>query len=178
MIILVVGGMNSGKSKYAEDIIRTRFSDLRGYYIATMIPYGEFGQEKIAKHKAMREDIGLETIEDPYLEHLDEIYELDKELVNRLTDDSLNKKVILMEDLSNLIANYMFERKSDYKPVFNKLLELGEKNELIIVALRMDEKDESQGYDAATIAYIKEMNKEIELISDIADEVVYMNNLE
>lgn len=60
MIILVVGGMNSGKSKYAEDIIRTRFSDLRGYYIATMIPYGEFGQEKIAKHKAMREDIGLE----------------------------------------------------------------------------------------------------------------------
>ena len=42
----------------------------------------------------------------------------------------------------------------------------------------MDEKDESQGYDAATIAYIKEMNKEIELISDIADEVVYMNNLE
>lgn len=37
MIILVVGGMNSGKSKYAEDIIRTRFSDLRGYYIATMI---------------------------------------------------------------------------------------------------------------------------------------------
>lgn len=72
----------------------------------------------------------------------------------------------------------MFERKSDYKPVFNKLLELGERNELIIVALRMDEKDESQGYDAATIAYIKEMNKEIELISDIADEVVYMNNLE
>lgn len=178
MIILVVGGMNSGKSKYAEDIIRTRFSDLRGYYIATMIPYGEFGQEKIAKHKAMREDIGLATIEDPYLEHLDEIYELDKELVNRLTDDSLNKKVILMEDLSNLIANYMFERKSDYKPAINKLLKLGERNELIIVALRMDEKDESQGYDAATIAYIKEMNKEIELISDIADEVVYMNNLE
>ena len=178
MIILVVGGMNSGKSKYAEDIIRTRFSDLRGYYIATMIPYGKFGQEKIAKHKAMREDIGLETIEDPYLEHLDEIYELDKELVNRLTDDSLNKKVILMEDLSNLIANYMFERKNDYKPTINKLLELGERNELIIVALRMDEKDESQGYDAATIAYIKEMNKEIELISDIADEVVYMNNLE
>ncbi len=169
MITLVIGGMNSGKSKYAEDIIRTKYKDLKGYYIATMIPYGEFGEEKIAKHRAMRGDLELTTIEDPYLDESLDI--ISKEANDR-------RMVLIMEDLSNLIANYMFERKTDYNGAIGRLVSLGEKHELIIVALSLDANDKSQSYDTETINYITEMNKAIERISSVADNVVYMNNLE
>lgn len=162
MITLVYGGMNSGKSKYAEDIIRKEYSELPGYYVATMIPYGEFGEEKIAKHRAMREDLGLTTIEDPYLEKIDTI------------DGGY---VILMEDLSNLIANYIFERDEDYKGAINRLIQLSENNELIIVALKLDENDSSQKYDEQTVRYIKEMNEAIAMISSKADRVVDVNEV-
>lgn len=176
MITLIIGGMNSGKSKYAEDIIRNEYSELPGVYLATMIPYGEFGQAKIAKHRAMREDIGLVTIEDPYLELLDMIHDSSIEVSDELSDETaknaVTKKVILMEDLSNLIANYMFERKSDYTRALDRLIELGQRDEIIIVALKLDEHDESQGYDESTIRYIKEMNDAIARISKVAARVV------
>lgn len=174
MISIVIGGMDSGKSEYAENLVRRllrgtdddKGATIRGCYLATMIPYGEFGRKKIEKHRAMRSDMELETVEDPYLDNIGAIEEAD---------------IILLEDLSNLIANYMFERKADYRTSLDSLIKLGDGigKELIIVALRLDENEKADGgagdkYDEQTKKYISTMNEAIEYICSKSDFVAEM----
>ena len=92
MMTLVIGGAASGKSEYAENLIlRTRES--HRIYLATMQPYDRECQVRIQRHRAMRAEKGFETLE-------------------RYTDlagvsvpvDS----VVLLECMSNLVANEMF----------------------------------------------------------------------
>lgn len=92
MITLVYGGSASGKSEYAESLLKDRTGTK--YYVATMEPFGEEGARRIARHRELRKGKGFETVER---------YTALKEL--RLKDTN---GAVLLECLGNLAANELF----------------------------------------------------------------------
>ena len=96
MFVLITGGSGSGKSEYAENRA-VRLSNETGlplYYIATMKPFGEEGRKRVERHQKLRFGKGFLTVE---------------RYVN-LKELKLPKEgVVLLECLSNLTANEMFE---------------------------------------------------------------------
>lgn len=98
MLYLITGGSGSGKSEYAENIAKELYNRLSAenlIYAATMKPYGEIAQKRIKRHRALREGKGFKTVECYYN-------------LQNLTVDS--NSVVLLECISNLTANEMFER--------------------------------------------------------------------
>ena len=93
MFTLVIGGSASGKSDYAERHVLSLGGDGPRIYIATMEPFGEEAQARIARHHAMRRDRGFETIE---------CYR------NAGTVRLPENSNVLLEDLGNLAANELF----------------------------------------------------------------------
>ncbi len=93
MFTLVIGGSASGKSDYAERHVLSLTGDGPRVYIATMEPFGEEAQVRIARHHAMRRDRGFETIE--CYRHIGTV---------NLPENSN----VLLEDLGNLAANELF----------------------------------------------------------------------
>ena len=98
MLIVVTGVSGSGKSEYAEQICCKLSGDRKKYYIATMQPYGEEGKKRILRHHRLRSGKGFETIEQ-YM-HIGEAAE-------RIS----NKPVVLLECMSNLLANELQIKK-------------------------------------------------------------------
>lgn len=96
MFALITGGSGSGKSEYAENRATelARKTGLPLYYIATMRPFGEEGRKRVERHQRLRLGKGFHTIE---------CYVNLKELKLPKTG------VVLLECLSNLTANEMFE---------------------------------------------------------------------
>lgn len=100
MLYLVTGGSGSGKSAYAEQTAVNLYADRKSggrlYYVATMYPYedGET-EQRIERHRSMRRGKGFETIE-----CYTELAALEKAAVCR--------DVLLLECMSNLLANEMF----------------------------------------------------------------------
>ena len=92
MLILVTGGNGSGKSRFAESVAAGY--DGKRYYAATMIPYGPEGEARKRRHIAQREGLGFITVECPF--GLGEVPAGENDLV-------------LLEDVSNLLANVMFD---------------------------------------------------------------------
>ncbi len=95
MLIYVYGGSGSGKSAYAEQRIVDSGEAVR-YYVATMEPFGEEGRRRIARHRTLREGKGFLTIECPVC-----IEQLELEV----------RGAVLVEDLSNLLANEIWSAK-------------------------------------------------------------------
>ncbi len=101
MLYLVTGGSGSGKSEYAEQLaVRQSLSCFpeRGklYYIATMYPCDAECLDRIEKHRFMRKDRGFTTIE---------CYHHPEKLSFKKED------VVLLECMSNLIANEMYQKE-------------------------------------------------------------------
>ena len=100
MLYLITGGSGSGKSEYAEKIAaskhRSEFQDGNLYYVAAMYPYDEECRERIRKHRAMRKGKGFQTVE--CFTHLEKI-------------QVGNKDVVLLECMSNLLANEMYRKE-------------------------------------------------------------------
>ena len=91
MLSLIIGGSASGKSEYAErHVLRLPG---RRIYLAAMEPWDDECRARIAKHRAARAGRGFETVE-RY-----------RELSGLTVPPDGN---ILLEDLSNLLANEMF----------------------------------------------------------------------
>ena len=53
MLHLITGGSGSGKSGYAERQVQMAGPGRR-IYIATMIPYGEDGRQRVERHRKLR----------------------------------------------------------------------------------------------------------------------------
>lgn len=114
MLYLVTGGSGSGKSEYAEALVQKlrgksgqeasdeekQGSDDGVWYLATMIPYGAETEKKIARHRKMRKDKGFLTKE-CYLDL--------KGFVREEEIKGNRPSVVLLECMSNLTANEMFE---------------------------------------------------------------------
>ena len=96
MLAVITGGSGSGKSEYAESIATSlaRRDGLPLYYIATMRPFGEEGKRRVERHRKLRSGKGFETVE---------CY------VNLKGQTLPEKGVVLLECMSNLTDNEMFE---------------------------------------------------------------------
>ena len=88
---LVIGGSASGKSRYAEALVQSQPKPR--LYLATMQPYDAECEARIARHRAQRADKGFKTIE---------CY------VNLEAATIPSGGSLLLEDLSNLLANELY----------------------------------------------------------------------
>ena len=61
MMVLVTGAASSGKSAYAEQVACALAAPY--YYLAAMRPFGDEGQRRIKRHRALRAGKGFQTIE-------------------------------------------------------------------------------------------------------------------
>ena len=107
MLTVVTGGSGSGKSAFAEDRVLS-FGEAKRIYIATMHPYDEESRKRVVRHRKMRAGKGFETIE---------CYTgLKKVQVPR-------NSVVLLECMSNLVANEMFEENGAREKTVGEILE-------------------------------------------------------
>ena len=130
-LILVAGENGSGKSRCAENIVAQTTG--RRYYIATL--------RRVEKHRRQRRDLRFTTLELPH----------------RVGAAAVeNGSVVLLEDVSNLLANAMFERGGNEESVYGDIEALLSRCRVLvavtITGLRED------GYDGETAAYIRALN--------------------
>ena len=157
-LILFIGKNSSGKSIYAEKLISTMGNGKR-YYIATMIPSDEPGFKRVERHRAQREGLGFETIEIPYgFEAL-------------TLDENSN---VLLEDVSNLLANIIFEKKETSGSVLREIEILRKKCQTLVVITISGLVDGD--YDEETNAYVSTMNALNEQLVALADTVYEMKD--
>ena len=163
MMILVTGGSGSGKSAFAEDKVLS-FGEARRIYIATMYPFDMESKKRISRHRNMRAGKGFETVE---------CYTNLKELL--LPKDS----VVLLECMSNLAANEMFQKDGAKESTVEEILEgvreiAGHVRHLVIVTNEIF--SEAALYEGETETYRKylgEINRRIGEMADQVYEVVY-----
>lgn len=155
--ILISGGNGSGKSVFAEQLV-SQTSGKR-YYIATMHPQTEDNHARIQKHRRQREGLGFETLELPY--------ELDGAAVDE-------NSVVLLEDVSNLLANALFEKNGSVTAVLEDICRLKDRCKLLIAVTISGLQD--QGFDAETSAYINGLNRLNQQLFHLADAAFTMEN--
>ena len=163
MMTVVTGGSGSGKSAFAEDKI-VSFGPAKRIYIATMHPYDEESHKRVARHQKMRAGKGFETVE---------CYTGLKNL------DFPENAVVLLECMSNLAANEMFEEKGAGEKTVEAVLEGIKKlrsqvRHLVIVTNEIF--SDGMVYDKETENYqrlLGRINAYLAEISDVCYEVVY-----
>ena len=166
MITVVIGGSGSGKSDYAEALL----DDFSGqkYYVATMQIYDDEMRRKVERHRMRRSNKGFETIE----QHKD-IAEVIPVIAEA---DRSGMKAVLIECISNLVANEMFADNVDNKTdtadkILSEIKQVAEVvDELVIVTNNVAE--DGIDYDSTTLEYIRTISDVNIGLSQMADKVV------
>lgn len=163
MITLITGGSGSGKSAYAEAVV-TDFGRLNRIYIATMFPFDEESRRRIKRHQAMRAEKNFTTIE---------CYTGVKNL------EIPPASCVLLECMSNLTANEMFQAQGAGEDTVKEILEgirsLDRQAEQLVIVTNEIFSDGAE-YDEETRKYQKNLgrlNREIALMAEEVTEVVY-----
>ena len=95
MLTFIFGGSASGKSEYAEQYAASLAHNCNAplFYLATMCANDTESKQRIERHRKMRADKSFQTIE-----------------VSKAIDSIAvgSDSVVLLECLSNLLANEMF----------------------------------------------------------------------
>jgi len=154
---LVLGPNGSGKSLYAEDLAVQSGAPL--LYIATMVPQNEENHRRIEKHRLQRQGKGFQTVELSWA--LEEA---------PVTEDT----VVLLEDVSNLLANGMFQQGADETAALDKILALAERCRRLIAVSISGLSDE--GYSGETAEYIHALARLNEELTRRARRVTEMQN--
>ena len=164
MLVVVTGGSGSGKSAFAEETVLS-LGEARRIYIATMQAFDEESHRRIRRHRHMRAGKGFETIE--------RYTELDELLIPK-------DCVVLLECMSNLVANEMFSGADIVSEdvvvghILQGIKSLSAKvDELVIVSNNVFE--DGISYDATTQAYIRALgriNTGVATLADTVTEVV------
>ena len=159
MMVLVTGGSGSGKSAFAEDKILS-FGQGRRIYIATMHPYDEESYKRVARHQKMRAGKGFETVE---------CYTGLKEA--ELPEDC----IVLLECMSNLVANEMFEEtgagEKTVEAVMEGIRNLKKKARHVVIVTN-EIFSEAASYEGDTVRYQEYLGKINQEMGKMADEVV------
>ena len=159
MFILVTGGSGSGKSAFAEDKILSLGQGKR-FYIATMHPYDEESYKRVERHRKMRAGKGFETVECyTGLENLE------------FPQDA----IVLLECMSNLAANEMFEESGAGADTVEAVLRGVRKlksqvRHLVIVTNEIF--SEAASYEGDTVRYQEYLGKINQKLGEMADQVV------
>ena len=155
MISLIIGGSACGKSAFAENMLSQTDSKNK-IYIATMLKYGDAETlARINKHKKMREKKNFKTLECPYS-------------LGELT--FLKTDAILLECMSNLVANEMFVKNNQNieNEIINAVNNINAKD-IIIVTNNVFE--DTLDYSEETKNYLKTLAKVNIALAKIATNV-------
>ncbi len=154
---MISGGNGSGKSRYAESLIAKTTGPR--YYIATMQPQTEENYRRIQKHIGQRSGLGFVTLE------------LAAQVQNaNVTKDS----VVLLEDVSNLLANTIFTSGGTMETVWQDILALRSRCKLLAAVTIAGLP--SNGYDGETASYINDLNILNQRLYDHSDAAVTMKD--
>nr|WP_295277238.1 bifunctional adenosylcobinamide kinase/adenosylcobinamide-phosphate guanylyltransferase [uncultured Blautia sp.] len=159
MMTVVTGGSGSGKSAFAEDKILS-YGARKRIYIATMHPYDEESLQRVARHRKMRAGKGFETVE----------------CYTGLNDlDFSENTAVLLECMSNLAANEMFEENGAGEKTVEAVLKGIEKlknqvRHLVIVTNEIF--SEAAFYEGDTVRYQEYLGIINQSMGKMADEVV------
>lgn len=158
MIALITGGSGCGKSTYAERLVDAIATHQR-YYVATMRIYDQESERRVARHRAQRAGYGYQTIECP---------------LNLLSVEVEPSATILVECLSNLVANEMFDG-GDPDCIFPAIEALSRKHAHLVLVSN-DVFADGVTYEASTKNYIEklaQLNLQVAQLADLVVEVVY-----
>ena len=162
MLVLIEGANNSGKSHFAEQycVSAAQVSGGRKLYIAAMIPFGAEGAARVQKHLRQRSGLGFDTIEEPY--SLDSI-------------PAGKNDTVLLEDLSNLLANRLFGLKDAgaESSCLTQVLDLSRRCALLAVVTISGLAPEA-GQDEATKGYIASLARLNDALRRAASEAFFM----
>jgi len=155
MIIYVSGGSGSGKSAFAEGLI-VRGECSNRLYIATMQPFGEEAARRIRRHRQQRSGKGFQTIECP------------TDLAALFIKPN---HAVLLEDLSNLLANEWFSSRRDGAEdrVLSGLCHLTGQADLTVI-VGNDVFSDGSDYDGETAAYLAALARTNTRAAAMADE--------
>lgn len=166
MIHLITGGSASGKSAYAEQLIREETEAANRIYLATMIKGRDSeNADRIQKHRERRAGMDFRTVECPV----------------RLQDLEIPKgAAILLEDLPNLLANEMFSPAGSGEDALPSVLDglrhlMKQAGNLYIVTGEVFA-ESLTAYDAMTLRYLEVLGEIHRMLGEKADtvtEVVY-----
>ena len=163
MLSIIIGGSGSGKSAFAEDLV-CRLPGRR-IYIATMTARDPESLRRIAKHRRAREGYGFQTLERG--RDLAGAAESESELPARAN--------VLLEDLSNLLANEMFRPEGGgIDTVRDGIRALTERCENLTVVTNEIFSDGVR-YDGMTDGYLRNLallNRELAQEADLVTEIV------
>lgn len=155
MMILISGKNGSGKSAYAEKLAATM--DLPKYYIATMVSQNGENEERIEKHRRQREGMNYHTIEEPCFVSQAEVPA---------------ESLVLLEDVSNLLANMLFMKKGTKEDALQEILKLEKKCGRLMVVTITGLYEEA--YEGETAEYIRDLhwlNKQLFLAANMVMEL-------
>ncbi|HEY9574960.1 MAG TPA: bifunctional adenosylcobinamide kinase/adenosylcobinamide-phosphate guanylyltransferase [Lachnospiraceae bacterium] len=162
-MIVVTGGSASGKSAFAEDYL-VKACPGKKLYIATMKPYDKESFSRIFRHQKMREKKDFSTLECYY----------------NLKEASIEPGCgILLECMSNLVANEMFLLGKDSDQIVEEVLEGLEKLEKqakLLVVVTNEIFQDGKVYEESTKNYqecLARINKQMAKRAKKLAEVVY-----
>lgn len=158
MLTVIIGGAGSGKSAFAEAHVCTLPG--RRIYLAAMLPRDEESRRRVEKHRMMRRGKDFDTLE----RGLD--------LEGAEIPEGAN---VLLEDLSNLLANEIYERDGGGIDAARRgLLHLiGSCENLTVVTNEVF--SGGADYDAESLRYMRalaDLNRALAARADLTVEVV------
>ena len=167
MIYLVTGGSGSGKSAYAEEKLCS-LGNYNRIYFATMEVSDKEGRKKVERHRKLREGKAFTTIEQG--KNLKEI---------KIPKNSL----VLLECMSNLLANEMYQKDGSLKErgkaadlqletaVLKPLLCLEQQAGCLVVVTNEVFSD-GMRYEAETEEYVRLLGRANTFLAQRADAVI------
>ena len=117
MLILITGASGSGKSEYAENlvgILAQKECITEKIYLATMENTSEAAKKRILRHRKLREGKGFVTVEAPF--------GLTESELPKAESPQKQKRILLLECMSNLLANLMFEKQLNGEEALSQIL--------------------------------------------------------
>lgn len=156
MMILITGGAKCGKSRIAEDILRSVKTDK--FYIATMQRCGEEAERAIYRHRQARAGKNFLTIEQPR-----NIGEIALPLGS----------AALLECIPTLLANEMFQGHEQLPTVkvLRGVAALAKSCETLVV-VTSEVGCDGVDYPPETMEYVRAMGEINRLLAEFADTVI------
>ena len=158
MLSLIIGGAGSGKSAFAEALCCRLYGPR--LYIATMLASDGESLERIEMHRRQRSDLYFETLECPV------------DLEWAVIPEGSN---VLLEDLSNLLANELFLPDGGGSDAVRRGLRKADACCGNLTVVTNEIFSDGGTYEHGTRIYLQELaqlNRELALRADLVVEVV------